>query len=422
MVDDNSRINLRQKPYQAANFGEGIVILNIIVILCGLLSAPVMARSLFKVTATSEGDTRSKGFDNIDDFINQLSNNGLHTLIPAYTSTSVANTSLDLRGLMAFASYPDSTTALNFRVPCSRLDKTFQGATRDESQRMLRTFLEGGGGSALTNIAHCLVGESPVDPVAGNPNSLIAKMAASDYTVGTTTDAGNKNLLGISLYAGTSEASGFRTTSVSLPLNYVITVPNPSMPPYAFIFDMPIRYLNVEGGDVIDASFGFGVRVPILTYWAVTSMLRAGITGSVEAGAVQTAYSGMVTSKADFYFQDLRLSVNNMIGYYTTASVGIGTFDIDYNVDNVIFRNGLALEGSLNYKLFDDPTSWEVQFVDTRVAGHPSWFNNWYDEIVLTLGTRRRATRMTWQDLRLGASYTFGNKFNGFQFVLNYRF
>ena len=25
MVDDNSRINLRQKPYQVANFGEGIV-------------------------------------------------------------------------------------------------------------------------------------------------------------------------------------------------------------------------------------------------------------------------------------------------------------------------------------------------------------------------------------------------------------
>ena len=150
-------------------------------------------------------------------------------------------------------------------------------------------------------------------------------------------------------------------------------------------------------------------------------MLRAGIIGAVDAGAAQMAYSGMVTSKADFYFQDLRLSVNNMVGYYTTRQRGHRYVHIDYNVDNVIFRNGLALEGSLNYKLFDDPTSWEVQFVDTRVTGD-SWFNNWYDEIVLTLGTRRRATRMTWQDLRIGASYTFGDKFNGFQFVLNYRF
>jgi hypothetical protein len=177
----------------------------------------------------------------------------------------------------------------------------------------------------------------------------------------------------------------------------------------------------VEGGNVIDGSFAFGVRVPILRRWAVTPMFRAGIVGSVDAGAAQMAYSGTVTSKADFYFQDLRLSVNNMVGYYTTDSVSIGNYHIDYNVDNVIFRNGLALEGSLNYKLFDDPTSWEVQFVDTRVTGD-SWFNNWYDEIVLTLGTRRRATRMTWQDLRIGASYTFGDKFNGFQFLLNYRF
>jgi hypothetical protein len=177
----------------------------------------------------------------------------------------------------------------------------------------------------------------------------------------------------------------------------------------------------VEGGDVIDGSFGFGVRVPILRRWAVTPMLRAGLVGSVDAGAAQIAYSGTLTSKADFYFQDLRLSVNNMVGYYATGSVGIGTFQVDYNMKNTIFRNGLALEGSLNYKLFDDPTSWEVQFVDTRVTGD-SWFNNWYDEIVLTLGTRRRATRMTWQDLRIGASYTFGDNFNGFQFVLNYRF
>jgi len=257
--------------------------------------------------------------------------------------------------------------------------------------------------------------------VAGNPNSFIAKMASSDYQIGTTTDAGEENLLAIGLYAGASEASGFRTTSVSLPINYVITVPNPSKPPYAFIFDLPIRYMDLEGGDVIDGSLGFGVRVPILRRWAVTPMMRAGIVGSADAGVAQTVYSGMVTSKADFYFEDLRLSVNNMVGYYTTDSVRIGDFHLDYDVENVIFRNGLALEGSLNYQLFDDPTSWEVQFIDTRVTGDP-WFNDWYDEIVLTLGTRRRATRMTWQDLRIGASYTFGDNFDGFQSVLNYRF
>jgi hypothetical protein len=399
-----------------------LLLITTIAVLCGLLSAPVMARSLYKLTATSEGITRSKGFDNIDDFINQLNNNGLQALIPPYQDpTSAANVTLDLRGLPATATYPANSTALNFQVPCSGTNETFQGATRDESQQMLRRFLEGRGGGELTNILQCLVSKSPVDPVAGNPNSLLATMASSDYQIGTTMDAGKENLLGIGLNVAHSEASGFGTTWVSLPLNYVITVPNPSKPPYAFIFDLPIRYLNVEGGNVIDGSFAFGVRVPILRRWAVTPMLRAGIVGSVDAGAAQIAYSGTVTSQADFYFQDLRLSVNNMVGYYTTDSVSIGKFHVDYNVDNGIFRNGLALEGSLNYKLFDDPTSWEVQFVDTRVAGD-SWFNNWYDEIVATVGTRRRATRMTWQELRIGASYTFGDKFNRFQFLLNYRF
>ncbi len=398
-----------------------LLLITTITLLCGSLSSSTMARDLFDLTVTSEGITREKGFGNLENFIKQLNDSRLQALIPLYTPISAAQAQLNLHGLKAIAFYPALSTALTFQESCSGTNETFQGTTRDDSQKLLRKFLEGSGGSQVTKILRCLVSKSPVDPVAGNPNSLIAAMARNDYLAGTTTDAGDKNLLGIGLFAGSSEASGFRTTSASLPINYVITIPNPSKPPYALIFDLPIRYINVAGADVVDGSFGFGVRIPILRRWVVTPMMRAGIVGSVDAGSVQKTYSGSVTSKVDFYYQDLRLSVNNMVGYYTTDNVNIGKIHINYDVENVILRNGLALEGSLNYKLLEDPTSWEVQFVDTRVTGS-SWFNSWYDEIVCTVGTRRRATRMTWQDLRVGVSYTVGDKFNGFQFVLNYRF
>jgi hypothetical protein len=87
----------------------------------------------------------------------------------------------------------------------------------------------------------------------------------------------------------------------------------------------------------------------------------------------------------------------------------------------VIFRNGIALNGSLNFHLFDGPTSWQVQFVDTRITGD-DWFIDAYNELAVAFGSRRREDRMTWQTVRIGAKYTFADEYDGLQFVIGYRF
>src|SRR5262245_41530624 len=127
-----------------------LLIINTIILLCGLLSRPVMARCLFELTIMCEGVTVSKGFNTLENFINQRGNSGLQALIPGYTETSAATATLNLRGLTATAMYPANLTDLNFRVPCSGTDETFRGATRDQSQQMLRNFLTGGGRGTLT--------------------------------------------------------------------------------------------------------------------------------------------------------------------------------------------------------------------------------------------------------------------------------
>jgi hypothetical protein len=265
------------------------------------------------------------------------------------------------------------------------------------------------------------VSQTALDPVAGNPNSMVAKMAQDDFRAAATSDAGGEhNLFGTGLMLGHSQATGFQTNSVSVPINYIYTLPNSSKSPYLLILDMPLRYLNVEGADIYDGSVGLGATVPILNTWSLTPMFRYGVVGSFNSGSIQAIYSGSVTSKFDFYLNDLKLSSNNMIGYYETGSLS-NKFGGNYDLQNVIFRNGLSAEGSLNYKLFDEPTSWEVQFIDTRITGD-AWFINGYEEIVATVGTRRRAASMDWQTLRFGASVTLGKSFQGGQLLFSYRF
>jgi len=57
-------------------------------VLYAILSAPVMARSLYELTISSGGVTVSKGFSDVDSFINQLDNNALQALLPRTAADS----------------------------------------------------------------------------------------------------------------------------------------------------------------------------------------------------------------------------------------------------------------------------------------------------------------------------------------------
>ena len=379
------------------------------------------ARSLYELSVTSNGQTSTQDYSDIETFVDQLSNDGLKQINPAYTETSAAVSVLDVRGLPAIASYNENSTTLNFSVPSLDINLDFNGTNRNESKSQFFDFLKGEGASILTRLLQGFVSQTAVDPVAGNPNSMVAKMAQDDFRAAATSDAGGEhNLFGLGLMAGHSQATGFQTNSISVPINYIYTLPNSSKSPYLLILDMPLRYLNVEGAEIYDGSVGLGATLPILNTWSLTPMFRYGAVGSFNSGSIQAVYSGSVTSKFDFYMNDLKLSSNNMIGYYETGSLS-NKFGGNYDLQNVIFRNGLSAEGSLNYTLFDEPTSWEVQFIDTRVTGD-KWFIDGYEEIVATVGTRRRMARMDWQTLRFGASLTLGKAFQGGQLLFSYRF
>lgn len=218
-----------------------------------------MARDLFELTVESEGASVCRGFSNIESLVTQIDNAGLQELIPAYQQDqSAVRATLDVRGLPAVAGYAVGSTTLNFTVPSLGIDLYFTGATRSESQDLFLDFLKGEGSAILTQLLQRFVSQTSADPVAGNPNSLMAQMAGMDYAASATTidikdnDSSAPRLIGIDVMAGTSEATAFHTNMVSLPINYIIPLDDPR---YQIIIDAPLRYLNVEGADVYDGSW-----------------------------------------------------------------------------------------------------------------------------------------------------------------------
>ncbi len=97
---------------------------------------------------------------------------------------------IHLRGLKASLTYDAGKTDLRFVVATAGIDVTFSGASRDESQELFEDWLKGQSvpgvsSSAVTDLLQALVANSPVEPVAGNPNSLQSRMFDADFGLGT---------------------------------------------------------------------------------------------------------------------------------------------------------------------------------------------------------------------------------------------
>ena len=70
-------------------------------------------------------------------------------------------------------------------MPSAGIERTFTGATRDEAQDAVTDYFKGSGGSDVTKVLQAAVRETAIDPVAGNPDSLMSLMGEADFAQGT---------------------------------------------------------------------------------------------------------------------------------------------------------------------------------------------------------------------------------------------
>jgi hypothetical protein len=408
--------------------------------LLALVSGEAHARKPFELTVNVLDNTGFRDFSNLEDFLNALETEELNSIVSTYTNVSPADSILNIRGVPATATYTAGSPVLTFNIPSLGITEVFAGATRDESEELFEDWWEGEGGAALTRLLQEMVAKTPIDPVAGNPNSLMSQMVAADFSSasalgmgpgpgalsevggggGVAAEAGQtRNLIGLEARFGRFTSGAFDTDVITLPLNYTYTLADPR---WAVIFDLPLTYVDNSGASSYSGSFGVGLRVPFGDNWSLTPSARMGAVGSVDLGSAALIASGSVTSNYTFDFQNSTLSVANMLGYYKTFSVSAGDYDVKYDLTNYVSRNGLLFNQILPFDVMNQDTSIELAAVNTQFFGDELYVEN-FTELSATLGTFRRDGLIAWNALRLGFTYTFGeNDYQGWRVSLGYRF
>ena len=397
-----------------------------------LLTNPAPARDLFSVLVdVASGGSAARGTNDIRDVIDFIEDGTYSEVNVTYTSTSIATANFDVRGVDVVVSYPTNGSTLIFQVPALGVSETFVGATRADSEAALIDFLERNRNNLLTRLLQLLVATSPADPVAGQPNSLMSKMVAADFDIGTTVGPENSSaptgqargdapsLIKLGARFGHFNASDLDSDVVDLPFRYTVPLADPR---WGVTFDFPVTYVETEGAKSYAASFGVAGRLPLLDNWTLTPALRVGGTGSVEAGAAAALYSASLTSNFEFKIADIDVAIGNGATFIQTLPLSFGGYSLDYDLTNYVVRNGISASGDTSFTLFGEPVTWEAAVVNTQFFGTDLYAENTTD-VSISFGTKESRNGMTWDSVRVGLTYTFTDAdFQGVRLNFGYQF
>jgi len=403
-------------------------------------ASPALSKDNFSVTVRVGGTEGTTATATLDDFVDlAFQSEGLSDVNAAYTDISPASVFLDFRGLDINIEYPDSGPALILDIPDLDVRETFDASlVREDNEDALEDYLESDEDGTLSRILEYLVSETATDPVAGNPASLQGQMIAHSFALGTGLGAGNsfdtpgdrdagagdqgrRSVYGLGARLGRYQVDGNDITTVELPFTFVRPLSDPR---YAIVIDVPLTYSDTNDAESISAALGVGMRVPITTRWNLTPSVRAGVAGSVDLGSLATMYAANIASQYRFGWGGTEVTIGNMLSYISTAgdSQSVDDYEINYDLQNTVSRNGIGFSGPLDYKLFGLPTTWEFDIVNTQIFGDDVYIDN-YTDIALSVGSKASRNGLTWDSVRFGLTYTVGAKdFDALKVNFGYQF
>jgi hypothetical protein len=366
----------------------------VVAAILGGLASPAAAQN-YVVDIEVDGTRVQRSFPSLNDALNLLRTQGLAAIVPNYSSASSVVGNVNVLGLPVVISQPAGAAAATVTVPSTGETRTVEGASRAEVQSNLRQLFEGTGNTQAeaasnqafaTSLRQEVVRGSALDPVAGHPLSLMGQMAAGDFRAATnpigalptgTLDrpAGWRFAAGPG-FASTASGLDNRFYALSLGASYTFA------PNGAELFaDAPVAVADQGGAQYYQGSFGLGLRYPVLSrpglQWALVPQIRAGAAGSDTLGTGGYVLSGSLTS-------DLRLDLGrgwsmqlgNSLAYNETRPLEFDGFKIDYELQNQVWRNGIAVGRRLG-EVAGRAVHGALSFTDSRVTGDrvfvPSW-------------------------------------------------
>jgi len=322
---------------------------------------------------------------------------------------------------------PGTTTTIRFRVPDLDVDEMFSGASRDAAVDNLEDFLEKDGGDIINRINKRLAEVSPVDPLAGNPSSLMGTMVdgafqeGADPTATAAAEAGatRDNFFGTGVHLGRYAQGGRDVNTYTLPLRYTFDRQSGN----TVSLRMPISYQDAQGAASFKLGFGVSYGRAMNERWTLTPGVEYGLVASADLVSAGQVGSFTLTSLYKFDGpRDFTIGVANMAGYYKTFPIKLNDVKIDPDIANQVVKNGVIMERKIGAG--GKQAHLKAYLTDTRFFGDKLYADQ-YNEAGVFL-TRVKDGGGGGDRLGVNVKYLFStqsdNDVKGLSFSLSYNF
>jgi hypothetical protein len=359
-------------------------------------------------------------------------------------ATGALTAVFDLRGATALATYGQNSSTLGIRfvspdgqtitlsngAACSF---TYTGQTRQASFDTFDEATDDEDAPTTRDLFRCISRGfsrySPIDPLAGNPGSLQSALirSALDLTNGDSLVEGGANtagdpwIVGASYTTGTAGRFNVGRTDGRIQRGFRVFEGNRAL----LKFDLPFSYSRANKITAYTAQVGLGLEVPLMDQrWSIEPRVAYGAVYSKQAGAAGTIVQGTLTSR--YVVQGLgrgRLVIGNMVGYGATMNPPGTSSNLNPNLNNWSFRNGVAYELPLKASIGGRLTSMRASYGYTAFAGD-KLRNNSFHEATLSFGLRGReeSVRATRDLIRLNINTVQARGYHTYTAGLGFRF
>lgn len=386
----------------------------------------LQAREPYHAAVQVSSETAFVSAPNLVDLNRKLKSSSLQKELPLYTPVSEVAIGINLRGLKALTFFAANSTTLVVFIPNAGIAETFTAATRDESLTLFKDFIKEG--RSVNRILRAYARYSPIDPIAGNPSSLMAEMGQADYLLGRLSplsgcDCGWSaqpflHQFQVGLNPARAFSGGYDTTLVTLPLRYSYSPDGM----WALILDAPFTYIRNGGASTVFGSLGMGLRYPITINWALTPIFRLGSGGTLDLCTAGNFASFGVTSVYNFSVPDYVISLTNYVGFITSANFWLTGVNFNYHLHCTTYKNGLSFGTCEAFRFCNRPINFRVAFEDTYIAGGRLFMRH-FDQVDFSLITNNIFPWLCYDSLESTFSYQWGQKdYKAYRFSFTYQF
>ena len=392
----------------------------------------VFAKDIFTAEVQVDGVTQMIGYNKILNVADQYESENMRKIFPNYSDTSAVSAKLDLRNVPVNLSYAQNSSTLVFKIPSLGIERTYTGATREESKEKFVDALEGLDKDLLKALTKEWVKNSPIDPVAGNPTSLLSSIAVS--MTDSLSDVATNQAFGLKGQSSSSFSmmprfgrytqQGYGLNVYNLPLAYSHWFDAKKM---GLVIDAPITLVDTEDALSGSLNLGVGLNFQVTSNdamtWYLMPQVRVGATGSQDFGTAALIYGGGLSSNAQFPINESsNISIINMVSYYKTDALKVGDFDSGYDLQNTIFRNGVEYSHVLHKTVAGSPLIAKLQYARTDFYGD-QLYSDFQHDFSGSIGFKNLKPKAWIDEYRAGFTYTYAdNNLKGFMVNAGYTF